>query len=184
MHSSIIPVTVFPPPLHILNLPTQPQSKMCHVAHSAKSPAASPNRHSNFNPRRCHARWPAPLHFPRATPPAATAFQGRSDAVKRCSTVAPGKTNKPRRFRQGLKARATGLEPATTGSTVRYSNQLSYAPGAYPADCPCGPNGGEKSRRVPVQVKRACGFVRTVCCFAAACRSCGARRCVCGSAVT
>lgn len=26
-------------------------------------------------------------------------------------------------------ARATGLEPATTGSTVRYSNQLSYAPG-------------------------------------------------------
>jgi integrase len=27
------------------------------------------------------------------------------------------------------KARATGLEPATTGSTVRYSNQLSYAPG-------------------------------------------------------
>jgi hypothetical protein len=27
-------------------------------------------------------------------------------------------------------ARATGLEPATTGSTVRYSNQLSYAPGA------------------------------------------------------
>src|SRR5690349_5764967 len=28
----------------------------------------------------------------------------------------------------GLQARATGLEPATTGSTVRYSNQLSYAP--------------------------------------------------------
>src|SRR5688572_15656462 len=25
-------------------------------------------------------------------------------------------------------ASATGLEPATTGSTVRYSNQLSYAP--------------------------------------------------------
>src|SRR5262249_58763656 len=25
-------------------------------------------------------------------------------------------------------ARATGLEPATTGSTVRYSNQMSYAP--------------------------------------------------------
>src|SRR4051794_13118801 len=25
-------------------------------------------------------------------------------------------------------ARATGFEPATTGSTVRYSNQLSYAP--------------------------------------------------------
>ncbi len=27
-----------------------------------------------------------------------------------------------------VRARATGLEPATTGSTVRYSNQLSYAP--------------------------------------------------------
>src|SRR5262245_57093546 len=27
-----------------------------------------------------------------------------------------------------ISARATGLEPATTGSTVRYSNQLSYAP--------------------------------------------------------
>ena len=25
-------------------------------------------------------------------------------------------------------ARTTGLEPATTGSTVRYSNQLSYVP--------------------------------------------------------
>jgi hypothetical protein len=30
-----------------------------------------------------------------------------------------------------VKARATGLEPATTGSTVRYSNQLSYAPLRY-----------------------------------------------------
>src|SRR5262249_30976864 len=29
-------------------------------------------------------------------------------------------------------ARATGLEPATTGSTVRYSNQLSYAPKLLP----------------------------------------------------
>ena len=28
-------------------------------------------------------------------------------------------------------ARATGLEPATTGSTVRYSNQLSYAPKVF-----------------------------------------------------
>ena len=28
-------------------------------------------------------------------------------------------------------ARATGLEPATTGSTVRYSNQLSYAPARH-----------------------------------------------------
>ena len=29
---------------------------------------------------------------------------------------------------QTLKARRTGLEPATTGSTGRYSNQLSYRP--------------------------------------------------------
>lgn len=27
-----------------------------------------------------------------------------------------------------MQARTTGLEPATTGSTVRYSNQLSYVP--------------------------------------------------------
>ena len=28
-------------------------------------------------------------------------------------------------------ARARGLEPPTTGSTVRYSNQLSYAPEVF-----------------------------------------------------
>jgi hypothetical protein len=43
------------------------------------------------------------------------------------------KDNRPRNHKclQGLMlllARATGIEPATTGSTVRYSNQLSYAP--------------------------------------------------------
>ena len=36
---------------------------------------------------------------------------------------------RPLPFRERpLPARATGLEPATTGSTVRYSNQLSYGP--------------------------------------------------------
>ena len=30
-----------------------------------------------------------------------------------------------------ISARATGVEPATTGSTVRYSNQLSYAPKSF-----------------------------------------------------
>ena len=30
-----------------------------------------------------------------------------------------------------LSARTTGLEPATTGSTVRYSNQLSYVPKVF-----------------------------------------------------
>src|SRR4051794_32268442 len=45
----------------------------------------------------------------------------------------PSKGNKQKR-RKSLNLRhfrltsATGLEPATTGSTVRYSNQLSYAP--------------------------------------------------------
>jgi hypothetical protein len=32
----------------------------------------------------------------------------------------------------GLDTRTTGLEPATTGSTVRYSNQLSYVPKTPP----------------------------------------------------
>ena len=36
-------------------------------------------------------------------------------------------------------ARATGLEPATTGSTVRYSNQLSYAPNRWPIPRPASP---------------------------------------------
>ena len=37
---------------------------------------------------------------------------------------------KPRdRVRGFANARATGIEPATTGSTIRYSNQLSYALG-------------------------------------------------------
>ena len=30
-----------------------------------------------------------------------------------------------------MPARPTGLEPATTGSTVRYSNQLSYGPSLH-----------------------------------------------------
>src|SRR5262249_9075335 len=37
-------------------------------------------------------------------------------------------SRKPFGLRLFCLARATGLEPATTGSTVRYSNQLSYAP--------------------------------------------------------
>ena len=46
-------------------------------------------------------------------------------------------------FPAGLESEGDGLEPATTGSTVRYSNQLSYAPGAYPAARPLrGRTGG------------------------------------------
>lgn len=41
----------------------------------------------------------------------------------------PGQISRNSCFENDLSlARATGLEPATTGSTVRYSNQLSYAP--------------------------------------------------------
>ena len=36
-----------------------------------------------------------------------------------------------RGWRIFFQARATGIEPATTGSTIRYSNQLSYAPEVY-----------------------------------------------------
>ena len=39
-----------------------------------------------------------------------------------------GKSRKSLTYGYLRLARATGLEPATTGSTVRYSNQLSYAP--------------------------------------------------------
>ena len=61
----------------------------------------------------------------------------QSRAVDQCATVADGPRNPlngngPVHFctgpHQPALARATGLEPATTGSTVRYSNQLSYAP--------------------------------------------------------
>jgi len=46
------------------------------------------------------------------------------------SPVNCGKKQRPATDCGALRpARATGLEPATTGSTVRYSNQLSYAPG-------------------------------------------------------
>ena len=47
----------------------------------------------------------------------------RSTCVRRDS----GKSNRDRSF-FSIAARTTGLEPATTGSTVRYSNQLSYVP--------------------------------------------------------
>src|SRR5206468_1323072 len=52
-------------------------------------------------------------------------------ATKSCTGNVEGEKRKSRNFLRLLnlgEARATGLEPATTGSTVRYSNQLSYAP--------------------------------------------------------
>ncbi len=70
-----------------------------------------------------------------------------SQAVTRCPSLShfmqPAMWQKPRKLRQivtpcrtwtrsvrqAKQARATGLEPATSGSTVRCSNQLSYAPG-------------------------------------------------------
>lgn len=47
----------------------------------------------------------------------------------------PKRSKKPKRLNsvlgtgQAFKAGSTGLEPATTGVTSRYSNQLSYDPG-------------------------------------------------------
>src|SRR5438094_8572521 len=46
---------------------------------------------------------------------------------QRPAGVATSKRRKPRRAGPS-RTRRTGLEPATTGSTVRYSNQLSYRP--------------------------------------------------------
>src|SRR4029077_5471975 len=53
--------------------------------------------------------------------------------VKSCEKRFMSANSQNSRSRKSLtcgyfQARATGLEPATTGSTVRYSNQLSYAP--------------------------------------------------------
>src|SRR5262249_43823297 len=50
---------------------------------------------------------------------------GRVEVMKR---KALEKAQGTHHFQCLVLARATGLEPATTGSTVRYSNQLSYAP--------------------------------------------------------
>src|SRR5678809_1023187 len=46
-------------------------------------------------------------------------------------------------------ASATGLEPATTVSTVRYSNQLSYAPVAFGRINLCTPPGLSSRARTP-----------------------------------
>ena len=43
-------------------------------------------------------------------------------------TLAGSQRDEDQGFRVFFQARPTGLEPATTGSTVRYSNQLSYGP--------------------------------------------------------
>jgi hypothetical protein len=46
----------------------------------------------------------------------------------RTSSPRNGRSRKALTYGSLRQARATGIEPATTGSTVRYSNQLSYAP--------------------------------------------------------
>src|SRR5262245_46841300 len=64
----------------------------------------------------------------RQHPPAPGAIQREeirlAASPQKISRLALLSTNRHRH----ASARATGLEPATTGSTVRYSNQLSYAP--------------------------------------------------------
>src|SRR6266852_1754914 len=76
-------------------------------------------------PRRCLQTLPAirPLCHPRFAPKLSQILKAPSQ---------PENTESRKSLTCGSLrlARATGLEPATTGSTVRYSNQLSYAPGA------------------------------------------------------
>ncbi len=57
-------------------------------------------------------------------PVAPTRQRGR----KLCTDPRQSASGRARIGDGSMEARATGLEPATTGSTVRYSNQLSYAP--------------------------------------------------------
>jgi hypothetical protein len=70
-----------------------------------------------------------------------TSFEEFLEAPKRGSDVLPVVHSHPQTHSRPPKtldssgvcfnqstARTTGLEPATTGSTVRYSNQLSYVP--------------------------------------------------------
>lgn len=62
------------------------------------------------------------------------AFSGKEPAVDDSATNAPRNAETPEKavifgdFEGSNQTRPTGLEPATTGSTVRYSNQLSYGP--------------------------------------------------------
>ena len=52
------------------------------------------------------------------------------------TTNPPGASDHPLKTLAPSKARPTGLEPATPGSTVRYSNQLSYGPDTCEANMP------------------------------------------------
>ena len=59
-------------------------------------------------------------------------FEGELRGFLRVRTTAENDRSRKSLTCGYLSARATGLEPATTGSTVRYSNQLSYAPKSFP----------------------------------------------------
>ena len=68
----------------------------------------------------CPAMWPQcdPSIVPRISPKHLRVMLSQEKAKSRKSLT----------YGSLRLARATGIEPATTGSTVRYSNQLSYAP--------------------------------------------------------
>jgi hypothetical protein len=66
--------------------------------------------------------------LPRLAVPVITARRGLSPPRNTTCLAHNDSGRKPFVCGHFSLARATGLEPATTGSTVRYSNQLSYAP--------------------------------------------------------
>lgn len=52
----------------------------------------------------------------------------KSGRITAVLSIGPETKTPPASCQRRFQARRTGLEPATTGSTVRYSNQLSYRP--------------------------------------------------------
>ncbi len=84
------------------------------------------------SPRRCGCGCTAGAYPPRATSgrhQLALSMPRRGlAAIRRKSLKRQGPALFGTGPHQSASARTTGLEPATTGSTVRYSNQLSYVP--------------------------------------------------------
>jgi hypothetical protein len=92
-----------------------------------------------------------PLCFPTARPKRGSESPQESNSATQPPVPKTRKTPvKTEVFSTFLQARPTGIEPATTGSTVRYSNQLSYGPEGCAAYGPSpGANESWLARLVP-----------------------------------